>query len=272
MGGAESSRVVGIIQVNRYKFDLESWYQSRTNFYNRNSRNGSRARLIRHQQSSIVPGYPLADLRAIKQAENFQEKIIELKLEDSLSNNGTAWGTVARLLWIRDNFPEKYNAISKVVFPKDYLRYRLTGIIATDFGDAIASQMFDFKRGEWSQSVLEILGLPVSVFPEVKRFNEFAGFVNKETSKETGLSSSTKVVVGAGDWETFLYGLGSLSLREGYIYLGSAPTFGIILDRKFSHQVLKEGSFFLDRYGDSQDRWHLSGSMGMTGDCTDLVQ
>jgi len=221
--------------------------------------------LLDSRDQVLLPCILWPDLRAIQQAEYFQKKVFELGLERSISNNGFAWGTPAKLLWIRENFPDKYDMISKVLLPKDYLRYRLTGVLATDFGDAIASQIFDMRKREWSKDVLDIVGLNPNVFPPVMRMDEFAGMVSQESSKETGLSSDTKVIVGAGDWETFLYGLGSIELGEGYIYLGSAPTFGILLDKEFHDEVLRTRGFFLERYGNSRDRWLLSGSMGVAG-------
>lgn len=147
-----------------------------------------------------------ADVRGAEYAEMYS-RLLEGSL-DRLMNAPAAGLTALILLWIKRNRPELYSATDFILFPKDYLRYWLTGQIATDAGDASASLLWDFKARSWSREALDLLGLDGSKLPPVQDSFDTGGFVSREASGETGLPEAVPVAVGSADKSCEIYGSG----------------------------------------------------------------
>lgn len=107
--------------------------------------------------------------------------------------------TLSKLLWVRNNEPENYKKIYKILLPKDYIRYRLTGIFATDVSDASGMQILDISTRQWSEEVLSLLDIDKNILPKVYESTEITGATTEEVSTETNLAIGTPVVGGAGD-------------------------------------------------------------------------
>lgn len=105
----------------------------------------------------------------------------------------------ANMLWIKENEPSNYEKIKKFLVGPDYIVYRLTGVYGTDYCEASTSSMYDTVKRCWSPVMQEILGLPDSVYPEVKGSAEIAGAIKPELAERFGLNPETVVLVGTGD-------------------------------------------------------------------------
>lgn len=107
--------------------------------------------------------------------------------------------TLPKLLWVRDNEPELFARVRKVLLPKDYLRFQLTGEYASDVSDASGTALFDVVRRRWSIEFAGRLDLDAAILPVVHESHEISGKVSPHAAESTGLAAGTPVVAGAGD-------------------------------------------------------------------------
>ena len=117
-------------------------------------------------------------------------------LGEELFNQPSAGMLICSLLWMKKNHREEYDRIAVVMSPKDYIRYRLTGEIATDQSDASATLAFSVKKSQWCWELIRRLDLKEDIWPEVYGSCEITGIITKEAERETGLAAGTKVVAG----------------------------------------------------------------------------
>jgi len=213
----------------------------------------------------ILPCLIWPDLRAMKQAAVLRSKVRELGIEKSVGSVMQGWYTAAKLLWISENYPDKFKRVHKVLLPKDYIQFKLTGKFATDHTDAAGTQLYDMNSHKWIMELLEFLGLSLDKLPDLCSMNEIAGEVSASTAEETGLAAGTKVMVGATDWGTFPVGLGALNPGDSFIYLGTSPGFGLCLDREIRSDALLEMGLVLQPYDSLPGRWLLGGALSVAG-------
>lgn len=156
--------------------------------------------LLDKDYSIIEPTIMWLDRRA---AIETQELLERLNLP-SYQLNSTY--TLPKLLWLYKHYPEKIGRVKKILWPKDYLRWRLTGEICTDSTEVLGTGLYDFELKKWAESRLELLGLAPSVLPEIKSPQADGGKILPEFAEELDLSQETKVVVGMGDIAALLGG------------------------------------------------------------------
>ena len=135
---------------------------------------------------------------------------------DRLWNPSISAYTAPKLMWLRRTAPESFARMRHAVFAKDYLRYRLTGQVATDLSDASGSQLWDFEKSSWDDRLIEVLGLPAGVFPEVVASTAVAGVVTAEAADQVGLVPGVPVACGAGDVAAAVFA-GSDASRDGIL-------------------------------------------------------
>ncbi|KNY25602.1 xylulokinase [Pseudobacteroides cellulosolvens] len=123
-----------------------------------------------------------------------KERLIEITANPALTGF-----TASKILWVKNNEPEVYAKVTKILLPKDYIRFRLTGEFATEVSDASGMQLMDIPGRKWSNEVLDKLGIEKSMLGKLYESQEVTGKVNKEASSLTGLKEGTIVVGGAGD-------------------------------------------------------------------------
>ena len=116
--------------------------------------------------------------------------------------------TLPKLLWVRDNEPANYEKVRKVLLPKDYVRYKLTGEFATEVSDASGTSLFDVVKRQWSWEMVEGVGLDRSLMPKCYESVETTGVISAETAALTGLAAGTPVVGGGGDQASSAVGNG----------------------------------------------------------------
>ncbi len=123
-----------------------------------------------------------------------KERLIEITANPALTGF-----TASKILWVKNNEPEVYAKVTKILLPKDYIRFRLTGEFATEVSDASGMQLMDIPGRKWSDEVLNKLGIEKSMLGKLYESQEVTGKVNNEASSLTGLKEGTIVVGGAGD-------------------------------------------------------------------------
>lgn len=132
-----------------------------------------------------------------------RERFLELTLNPALPGF-----TAPKILWTRENEPEIYSRAAKVLLPKDYIRYKLTGIYATEVSDASGTALFDVSSRRWSGEVLEELGIPSEWMPRCYESPEITGHITAEVASLMGLPAGLPVAGGAGDQAASAIGTG----------------------------------------------------------------
>lgn len=158
--------------------------------------------------------------------------------------------TAGKLMWIRENCPQIWEKTSVFLYCKDYIRYLMTGNIATDYSDASGSLLYDFKKNDWSDQALQAIGISKAQLPPILPSSAQAGRVTVEGARIFGLKEGIPVAVGAGDLAASLFGSGIHAEKETLINLGTA---GQILALQARGSSRKEGGYlfkFLDQEKD----------------------
>jgi xylulokinase len=130
--------------------------------------------------------------------------------------------TASKILWIHEQYPQAATQVDKWLLPKDYLRYKLTGQVATDFSDVIGTRLFDPVRGVWDPKLVKLVGSHLKCMPEILHSTETAGEITKEAEAETGLRQGIPVAVGCADGYATLLGADACSDTRVCLYLGTS--------------------------------------------------
>jgi xylulokinase len=134
--------------------------------------------------------------------------------------------SVPRLQWLVKHRPEVMARASSFLLPKDFLRLRLTGEIATDERDASGTGLIDARSGSWSEELLDLAGVTLGVMPAIRASDDLAGTITTAAAEATGLRAGTPVVVGSGDWFSTIAGSGCYLPDRACLYLGTAGIIG----------------------------------------------
>ncbi|MDR3230952.1 MAG: hypothetical protein LBT65_05905 [Synergistaceae bacterium] len=140
----------------------------------------------------------------------------------------SATWTMPQLQWIRENEPEHYNRIRHILFTKDYVRHAVTGDMCTDHVDAQGSLLYDALNRRWSTELCSIIGLGLSVLPEIKTSKEVVGCVSREVAARTGLRPGTPAIAGCSDTAAEDYGSGAVEEGQTLVKLATAGNVNII--------------------------------------------
>jgi len=162
------------------------------------------------------PAIIWADQRSSSQCEFIYQKIGKEQLAE-LTGSPVATGFMcSTLLWMKENQPEEFNQIYKVILAKDYIRYRLVGNLGVEVTDASSTLLLDIKKRCWSEELLDVLDLPLKILPgEIHESQEVAGYLLTEVAKDTGLLEGIPVVYGGGDQS--MQAVGNGVIRPGIL-------------------------------------------------------
>jgi xylulokinase len=148
----------------------------------------------------------------------------EARLRDLARNPALEGFTLPKVLWLRRHEPEAFARLATVLLPKDYIRYRLTGTLATEPSDASATLMFDTARVRWSREILDAVSLPMGLLPDVGGSADILGCVTREMAAVTGLAEGTPVVGGGADNACGAAGMGVIAPGEAVSSWGTSGT------------------------------------------------
>lgn len=148
----------------------------------------------------------------------------EQRLRDLACNPALEGFTLPKILWLRKHEPDAYARLATVLLPKDYIRYRLTGVLATDPSDASATLMYDTARLRWSDEILSAVGVSRSIVPDVGGSSEVLGRITNEGAAATTLSAGTPVVGGGADNACGAAGVGALTPGDAVSSWGTSGT------------------------------------------------
>ncbi|MGP8248166.1 MAG: xylulokinase [Bryobacteraceae bacterium] len=147
----------------------------------------------------IRPALIWCDQRSQAQVDAVNARLGRENILRYIANPVLTGFTLPKLLWVRDNEPENFAGVRKVLLPKDYVRLQLTGEYATEVSDASGTALFDVVHRRWSREMMDGLGLDNSILPRCYESSEVTGVVGAEAAALTGLKAGTPVVGGGGD-------------------------------------------------------------------------
>ena len=165
---------------------------------------------------------------ADKRSSEIKPELEGLNLEKKTKNPFSAGFLLPSLVWVKKNNPVSFAAIRYVMLPKDYIRFRLTGNIGTDFSDASGTFLFNTETESWDKEAIESLGLSGICFPEIHRSAEIAGTLQTEAAARCLISEDTPVVYGGGDSPMQLVGNGLVSEGQLCTNIGTASQINYI--------------------------------------------
>ena len=210
----------------------------------------------------IRPAILWNDGRTGKQTDYLNQVIGKDKLSEYTANIAFAGFTAPKILWMKENEPGNYKKITKIMLPKDYLAYRLSGSFCTDVSDASGMLLMDVKNRCWSKEMLVICGITEEQLPKLYESYEVVGTLKPDVANELGFSESVKVIAGAGDNAAAAVGTGTVGDGRCNISLGTSGTI-FISSEKFGvdeHNALHS-------FAHADGHYHLMGCMLSAASC-----
>lgn len=210
----------------------------------------------------IRPAILWNDGRTAAETEWLNTAVGKEKLSELTANIAFAGFTAPKILWMRNKEPDNFARISKIMLPKDYINYRLTGVHACDFSDASGMLLLDVQNRRWSKEMLDICGMSESQMPRLFESYEVIGALKPGIAAELGLPQNVQVVAGAGDNAAAAVGTGVVGEGGCNISLGTSGTL-FISSEKFGvdpHNALHA-------FCHADGGWHLMGCMLSAASC-----
>ncbi|MCR4676210.1 MAG: xylulokinase [Sphaerochaetaceae bacterium] len=178
----------------------------------------------------IRPAILWNDGRTYKEVEYLNGVIGKNRLSELTANIAFAGFTAPKILWMKNNEPENFRRISKIMLPKDYINYRLTGVHCCDYSDASGMLLLDVKNRKWSREMLEICSITENQMPKLFESFDVVGTLRPDVAELLGLPKTVKVVAGAGDNAAAAVGTATVGEGKCNISLGTSGTVFISSD------------------------------------------
>lgn len=214
------------------------------------------------EDNVIRPTILWNDGRTDKETAYLNEVIGRERLFEYTGNIAFAGFTAPKLLWLSKNEPDNFARIDKVMLPKDYINYLLTGVHSTDYSDAAGMLLLDVKNKCWSSEMLRICGISERVMPRLYESFEVVGTLKGDIAEKFGINKDAVVVAGAGDNAAAAVGTGTVSDGRCNISLGTSGTVFVSSDR-FEGDVKQAIHSFCHADGG----FHLMGCMLSAASC-----
>jgi len=195
------------------------------------------------------------DQRTAEECEDITARVGAERLIELAANPALTGFTAPKIVWVQKNEPEVYEKSRKVLLPKDYIRFRLTGEYATEVSDASGTLLLDVSKREWSGEILDKLGIDRDLLPECFESPEVSGKLTTAAAKETGLAEGTPVVGGGGDQAAGAVGNGIVS--RGVISC-TVGTSGVVFAHSDEVQIDPKGRVHTFCHA-VPGKWHVMG-------------
>lgn len=162
------------------------------------------------------------DGRTAAECAEITETIGAKRLIEITANPALTGFTAGKILWVRKNEPKIYAKARHILLPKDYLRYKLCGVFATEVSDASGMNLLDVPKRQWSQEVLDKLDIPREFMADMYESCEITGCITEQAASLTGLKAGTPVVGGAGDNAAAAVGTGVVESGKAFVTIGTS--------------------------------------------------
>ena len=202
------------------------------------------------------------DGRTQRQVDYLNGVIGKDKLSRYTANIAFAGFTAPKLLWMQENEPDNFARIEKIMLPKDYINYKLTGVHCTDYSDASGMLLLDVEHKCWSNEMLDICGVQESKLPKLFESWQPVGTLTAEAAQTLGLPADVVVCAGAGDNAAAAVGCGAVGGGKCNISLGTSGTVFITSD---TFGVDKQNA--LHSFAHADGGYHLMGCILSAASC-----
>lgn len=210
----------------------------------------------------IRPAILWNDGRTTKETEYLNNVIGKDKLSQYTANIAFAGFTAPKILWMKENEPELFAKIAKIMLPKDYIAYKLSGVHCTDVSDASGMLLFDVKNKCWSKEMMEICSVREDQLAKIFESYEVVGNIKDDVASELGFPTSVKIIAGAGDNAAAAIGTGTVGDGRCNISLGTSGTIFIS-----SKDFCVDANNALHAFAHSDGHYHLMGCMLSAASC-----
>ena len=210
----------------------------------------------------IRPAILWNDGRTSEECDYLNNVIGKDKLSEYTANISFTGFTAPKILWVKNQEPENFKRIAKIMLPKDYLAYRLTGVHCTDYSDASGMLLLDVKNRRWSQEMCDICNIRMEMLPRLYESYECVGTLKEDVAAQLGLSASVRVAAGAGDNAAAAVGTGTVGEGMCNISLGTSGTIFIS-----SHRFGVDKYNALHAFAHADGYYHLMGCMLSAASC-----
>lgn len=202
----------------------------------------------------IRPAILWNDGRTEKETHYLNDIIGKEKLSECTANIAFAGFTAPKVLWLKENEPDNFAKIEKIMLPKDYLAYRFSGVFCTDYSDASGTLLLDVKNRCWSKTMTDICGIDETQLPTLFESYEVVGTIKSTVAEELGFDTSVKIIAGAGDNAAAAVGTGVVGDGNCNISLGTSGTI-----------FISSEAFCVDRYNSLHSFAHADGNYHLMG-------
>ena len=202
------------------------------------------------------------DGRSTEETDYLNNVIGKEKLSKLTANIAFAGFTAPKILWVKNNEPEIFEKIAKIMLPKDYISYMLSGNFSTDYSDASGMLLLDVKNKKWSKEMIDICSISEDMLPKLYESYEAVGDIKPELAKELGLNEGIKIVAGAGDNAAAAIGTATVGEGACNISLGTSGTV-FISSKNFGVDNFNA----LHSFAHADGNYHLMGCMLSAASC-----
>lgn len=204
----------------------------------------------------IRPAILWNDQRTQKEVDDLNNKLGIEKLLNETGNIALTGLTAPKVLWLKNNEFENFEKVSKIMLPKDYLAYMLSGEFATDVSDVSGTIYYDIKNNCYSKFMLEYLSIKESQLPKVYESSTIIGLLKENIAKELKLNNNVKIIIGGGDQAVGAVGVGTVEPGKCSISLGTSGVVYVATD-----SLLVDRQSYLQSYRDATGNYHMMGVM-----------
>jgi xylulokinase len=183
--------------------------------------------LLDEKHEVLRPAILWTDKRTISQVEALRNNFGSEIFSETLHMANVNW-TLPYLVWVRENEPEVWKRAQKLLMPKDYIRFKLTGVLATDWMDAHGTLMFNVLKREWSEKICHLAGIPMEILPPVYPPETIAEGLSQTAAEKLGLPEGIPVVIGTTDQASEAFGSGAIEPGQGIIKIATAGNVAVV--------------------------------------------
>ncbi|NLL76900.1 MAG: xylulokinase [Clostridiales bacterium] len=218
--------------------------------------------ILDEKDGVIRPAILWNDGRTTKETDYLNQVIGKDKLSKYTANIAFTGFTAPKILWVKENEPDNFAKIKKIMLPKDYIAYKLSGIFCTDVSDASGMLLFDVEHKCWSKEMMEICGVNSGQLAAIYESADVVGTLKPEVAQELALPETVKVIAGAGDNAAAAVGTGTVGDGRCNISLGTSGTIFIS-----SNQFGVDKNNALHAFAHADGYYHLMGCMLSAASC-----
>ena len=212
--------------------------------------------ILDENDNVIRPAILWNDGRTVEECDYLNNTIGREKISAYTANMALTGFTAPKILWVKKNEPDNFKKIKKIMLPKDYIAYRLSGVHCTDVSDASGMLLLDVEHKCWSKEMLEICGITEDQLAKIHESYEVVGTLTKAAAAELGLPETVKVVAGGGDQAVAAVGTGTVGDSKCNISLGTSGTV-FVSSEKFAVDPMNS----LHSFAHADGKYHFMGCM-----------